>query len=484
MRLPGFSQRIKTPPAGPKSGRIAVVDRTTAIGYKALGKYELVQLIGEGSNGEVYLARVVGHPDQYVVVKRVKEHILQNPNFRKFFDGEIASMQRFYHPYAVRFFEATLSDPLGPLLVLEYIHGVTLEAVLAHYRRLPPEHAGRILGQLCHALQAAHDAGIMHRDLKPANVMVVGFGTPDEHVKVMDFGFAGFTEKPHIQLAELTGHGPMFACGTPAYVSPEMIRGDSVDARSDIYGVGCILYEMLTGRLPFEYPTVEEILAGHVRDQPPKMRTIGATDVPAGVEAVVSIALSKYPAERQQTPRDLAQHYGQAIGWDLWRTTAPAGYDRGSGRRQVESSMAIQTQAAGSREARFILSDQFDAMLPPRLASAKLKGFVDDYGGVVVESDPGVIRMRFGLPAGYKEPSERSGLFKLMNVIRSMAPEPGEEPIEVALQMKKHTDDANRVRVVVSFHPMSEFLPSDPKLWQGRCEQVNSALRMYLMASG
>jgi hypothetical protein len=145
--------------------------------------------------------------------------------------------------------------------------------------------------------------------------------------------------------------------------------------------------------------------------------------------------------------------------------------------------MAIQAPPAGSKESSFVLSDKFEAMLTPRLASAKLKGFVDDYGGQVIESEPGVIRMRFGLPKGYKEPGERSGLFNIVAAIRKMSVESGEEPIEVALQMKKHSADPNRVRVLVSFHPMSEFLPSDQRLWKGRCEQVNSALRMYLMAN-
>src|SRR5581483_850795 len=143
-----------------------------------------------------------------------------------------------------------LTDPLGPCLVMEYVPGLTLESLLARNRVLEPVRAGRLLGYFCHALQAAHDAGIIHRDLKPANLMVQNPGTPAESLKVMDFGFAGFAAKPHIQLAELTGRGPISALGTPAYVSPEMIRGDRVDGRSDLYSVGVILYELLTGRLP------------------------------------------------------------------------------------------------------------------------------------------------------------------------------------------------------------------------------------------
>ena len=141
------------------------------IGQFALGHYELLQLIGEGSNGEVYLARPRDFPKQYVVVKRMKPHLLASPRFRQFFEGEVHSMARFNHPYVVQLFDASLDDPIGPCLVLEYVPGVTLETLLEQYPRWYPERMATIVGKLCHALQAAHDAGIMHRDLKPANIM-------------------------------------------------------------------------------------------------------------------------------------------------------------------------------------------------------------------------------------------------------------------------------------------------------------------------
>jgi eukaryotic-like serine/threonine-protein kinase len=490
MRMPGFSNKFKAVDAtpAPNSGRFAAPPPVDAlIGHKALGRYELIRLIGEGSNGEVYLARVIKRPAEFVVVKRVKSHLLQNPAFRKFFDAEVKSMLRFQHPYSVRLFEATLDEPvLGPCLVLEYVHGVTLEAVLNHYRRLSPEQIARLLGQFCHALQAAHDAGIMHRDLKPANVMVCDFGTPNEILKVMDFGFAGFTEKPHIQLAELTGEGPNFACGTPAYVSPEMVRADTVDARADLYGVGVMLYELLTGHLPFELSTVEEILAAHVERKPPPFRSLGITDVPPGVEAVVMIALSKYPNERHASPMQLAKHFGQAVGMDIWMSTAPPGYAPPNARAPRVGTMSDNglqhTPRAGSIESRFTLSDQFEALLPPRMAAAKIRGFCDDVGGQVLESEPGIVRMRVGVPDGYKDPGDRSGLRNLLSAIRKPSVRSGREPIEMNLQMRRV--DLNRVAVRVVFYPLEEFVPTDHATWTDRCENLNNALRMYLMASG
>jgi serine/threonine protein kinase len=484
MQLPGFSKRFrKSETVAQKSGRVAMPDPAAVIGRRVLGRYDVIQLIGEGSNGEVFLARVAAQPERYVVVKRVKAFLLQNPKFRQFFDSEVHSMARFAHPYAVQLYEASLDDPIGPCIVLEYIHGITLEAVLRHYRRLAAEHAARLLGRFCHALQAAHDAGIMHRDLKPANVMVTNLGTPNEALKVMDFGFAGFTEKPHVQLSEITGHGPTFACGTPAYVSPEMVRGDAVDARADLYSVGVIAFEMLTGRLPFEFDTVEAILAAHVKEAPPAFAKLGIRDVPPAVEAVVNLALAKFPNERHQSARKFADHLGHALGFDLWKETAPPGYVPPPPVPPAEAIPEPMKSDAAPTESteQYLLYDQFEAMLPPRMAAAKLRGFVDDVGGTVIESEPGVIRMQVALPEGYGEPQTRSALFNWLSTIRKPQVRRGHEPIEVNLQMQKL--DPNRVAVLVSFQPLKEFLPADPREWKDRCEQLNNILRMYLMAS-
>lgn len=492
MAWTGFTKRFRpqdaTRPAA-ASGRVAAPpDRQAVVGRVAAGKYEIIQLIGEGSNGEVYLARPRHQPTGYVVVKRVKQQLLANPRFKQFFDSEVQSMRRFTHPYVVQLLDAAFDDPIGPCLVLEYIHGVTLEAVLQRYPRWYPERMARLVGQLCHALQAAHDAGIVHRDLKPANLMVAGFNTPQETLKVMDFGFAGFTERPHVQIAELTGHGPVFACGTPAYVSPEMVRGDSVDGRADLYAVGVMLYEMLSGRLPFAYDRVEDIIAAHVKSAPPRFAKIGVADVPAGVEGVVHLALAKYPNERPQTARELAEHYGRALGVDVWAETAPVGYAAGprpvarsKSSSIVDCTLVETPKGTGGGGGGCTLFDRFEALLPPRMAAAKLKGFVDDVGGTVLESEPGLIRMQVALPPGYRDASTRSGLFAWLSAARQPTVRTGEEPIEVLLHMQKL--DPNRVEVRVSFHPLPEYPPQNPAAWQERCEQLYNVLRMYLMAS-
>jgi hypothetical protein len=446
------------------------------VGKTALGRYRLLRSLGSGSNGEAFLAQPLQFPEYRVVVKRIHDHAAAHPKFRQQFEAEVRSMANFDHPFAVGLVEASLDDPIGPCLVMEYAPGVTLEDLLLQAKRLDPERAGRLLGCLCHALQAAHDAGIVHRDLKPANLMVLKPGTPDETLKVMDFGFAGFAAKPHIQLAELTGHGPIFAMGTPAYVSPEMIRGDRVDGRSDLYSVGIILFEMLTGRLPFQHTIMDRLLAAHIKEAPPRLHKIGCSFVPAPVEAVVQLALSKYPNERQQSARELVGEYGRALGLNFWEATAPAGWEPPPKAAVPEPMAETVSMPTGP----FNLMYGFAVSLPERMAAAKLRGFVEDFGAEVLESEPGLIRMRVGLPAAAaKKPG---GLLGWFSAARRPSVEKGQEPMEVELYMEKPDPAQTRLNVLVSFQPLREYPPKDRNRWADRCEKVNAVLRQYLGA--
>lgn len=448
------------------------------VGKTALGRYRLLRSLGSGSNGEAFLAEPLQFPQYRVVVKRIHDHVVTHPKFRQLFEAEVRSMSNFDHPYAVGLVEASLDDPLGPCLVMEYAPGVTLEVLLMQAKRLTPERAGRLLGCLCHALQAAHAAGIVHRDLKPANLMVLKPGHPDESLKVMDFGFAGFAAKPHIQLAELTGHGPIFAMGTPAYVSPEMVRGDRVDGRSDLYSVGVILFEMLTGRLPFQHADMERLLAAHVKEAPPRMHKIGCGFVPAAVEAVVQLALSKFPNERQQNARELLEGYGRALGLDLWSPLEPQDWEPPATPPPPPDPLA---ETASMPTGPFNLMYGFTVSLPERMAAAKLRGFVEDFRGEVLASEPGLIRMRIGLPnaAAGKKPG---GLLGWFGAVGRPSIEKGQEPMEVELYMERPDPAQSRLNVLVSFQPMREYPPKDRGLWASRCEKVNAVLRQYLGA--
>jgi tRNA A-37 threonylcarbamoyl transferase component Bud32 len=452
------------------------------VGKTALGRYRLRRSLGRGSNAEVFLSDCLDDPPNQVVVKRVHDHVATHPRFRHLFEAEARSMARFSHPYAVRFLAASIDDPIGPCLVMEYVPGVTLEHVL---ERSGPPDLGRVCflaGYLCHALQAAHDTGIIHRDLKPSNLMVVDAGTVRESLKVMDFGFAGFVDKPHIQLAELTGHGPIYAMGTPGYVSPEMIRGDRVDSRSDLYSVGVILYEMLTGRLPFDYYDQERLLTAHVKETPRPFSKVGAGHIPAGVEAVVQLALAKYPNERQQSALELLDMLGQAVGEDLREATAPTWWEPQLAMAEEYSPAEEPAPVAPAVPADpFQVAYEFEAFMPERLAAAKLRGFVEDLGGEVLASDPGLIRMRLGLPAGYKVPTTQgSGLFGWLRGIRRPSIPRGQEPIELELHLEKPEPHQPRLQVMLTLAPLRDFPPPSVASWRERCDKIYSTLRRYL----
>src|SRR5712692_1712596 len=160
-----------------------------------LGRYQSLRLLGEGGMGRVYLARQLDLGRQ-VVVKIMHDHVAADDKFRERFQRETLLMARFQHPYAVTLYDASLDDPQGPCIIMEYIRGITLDSLVEKNKgRLSPTRVGRLLGQLCEVLHAAHAEGIIHRDLKPANLMIVDADTPYEKIKVMDFGLAKLIDR-------------------------------------------------------------------------------------------------------------------------------------------------------------------------------------------------------------------------------------------------------------------------------------------------
>src|SRR5262245_55099630 len=285
------------------------------IGRVFLGRYEVQRVLGEGGMGRVYLARQTDLGRQ-VVIKVMHDHIAADPKFRDRFQRETLLMARFQHPYAVTLYDASLNDPQGPCIVMDDIHGISLDALLTKNVRLSPARVGRLLGQLCEVLQAAHTEGIVHRDLKPANLMVVDPDTPYEKMKVMDFGLAKLVDPPSIK--RVTDTGLDFAVGTPSYICPEQVRGEEMDHRGDLYSVGVILYELLAGRLPFAGPTTMDILLAHATELPPMFADIGAANwVPRPIEEVVRCCLAKDAADRPQSARDLAERYETALAHEV-----------------------------------------------------------------------------------------------------------------------------------------------------------------------
>src|SRR5262249_41221492 len=176
------------------------------VGRMFLGRYEAIRLLGEGGMGRVYLAKQTDLGRQ-VVVKVMHDHIAADPKFRERFQRETLLMARFQHPHVVTLFDASLRGPQVPCLVMDYIRGLTLDTLLHRNSRRSPARAGRLLGQLCEALQAAHVEGIVHRDLKPGNLMVLDPDTPYEKVKVMDFGLAKLLDMRPVNYQKISDTG-------------------------------------------------------------------------------------------------------------------------------------------------------------------------------------------------------------------------------------------------------------------------------------
>jgi hypothetical protein len=408
------------------------------------------------------------------------DHITNDPNFRKRFERETLLMARFQNPYVVTLYDASISDPEGPCIIMEYIKGVTLDTVLHRNNRLSAPRVARLLGQLCEALFAAHQEGIIHRDLKPANLMVVDPDTPYEKIKVMDFGLAKLIDAKHRPGPRSHVTNVDFAVGTPGYISPEQVRGDEMGYRSDLYSVGVILFELLTGRLPFTGAETMDILLAHATQPPPSFAEIGATVwVPPAIEAVVQRCLAKDPADRPASARELFELYEAALTAEVYAQENAPGV--------VMSTEPIQGGAEGEGEAPppiplvgdndpRILVHQLEAWMPETIATYKLRGFVEDVGGEVVESIPGKIRVRLGGRGSVYFVPGAAPLSWLGIGNRNAV-------IDMELLLERDLAQQSQVRITVRMRsPNHKLAVSDS--FRERCDQVFCDLRAYLMGQG
>jgi eukaryotic-like serine/threonine-protein kinase len=261
-------------------------------------RYELGEILGFGGMSEVHLARDVRlHRD--VAVKVLRADLARDPSFYLRFRREAQNAAALNHPAIVAVYDTgeaeTAAGPL-PYIVMEYVDGVTLRDIVHGDGPMSATRAIEVIADACQALNFSHQHGIIHRDVKPANIMI---SNTTNAVKVMDFGIARALSDSGVSVTQTAA-----VIGTAQYLSPEQARGDSVDARSDVYSLGCVLYEMLTGEPPFVGDSPVAVAYQHVREDPvpPSRRYEG---ISADLDAVVLKALAKNPENRYQTAAEM-----------------------------------------------------------------------------------------------------------------------------------------------------------------------------------
>jgi eukaryotic-like serine/threonine-protein kinase len=299
--VPGDSDREPEPSSGVPARAAA-----QAPGVRLLsGRYRLGEVLGYGGMAEVYRAHDV-RLDRDVAIKVLRSDLARDPSFQARFRREAQSAAALNHPMVVAVYDTGSDDkhdPPLPYIVMQYVEGRTLREVLLHEGRLTQHRAIEIVIDVCAALDYSHRASIVHRDIKPGNVMI----TPDGSVKVMDFGIARAVAQSTATVTQTAA-----VMGTAQYLSPEQARGEKVDARSDLYSAGVVLYELLTGQPPFQGDSPVAVAYQHVREDAIPPSDI-ERDLPGDVDAVVMKALAKNPANRYQSAGEMTDDLGRLL---------------------------------------------------------------------------------------------------------------------------------------------------------------------------
>jgi serine/threonine protein kinase len=426
-----------------------------------LDKYESLGVLGLGSMGRAYAARPADDPATTVVVKVMRPDRTDGPRGRRHFEREARYAARLRHPYVVRVVDAGVDAAAGPCVVMEFVPGLPLHQLLKKEVRLGPRRAAWLTGCLCHALEAAHTAGVIHGDLKPANLMVVNAGTPSEHLKVMDFGLSHLLGKPDLSRAR--AGGAIVARGTPTYLAPEQLRGDPADARSDLYSAGVVLFEMLTGRPPFPDADVGALVDAHLSRPAPRFADAGAGEVPPATEPVVLRCLAKVPMDRPASARALADLLGRAVGADLWAETTPVGELRHEG--SIPMAEDVPANPAGGPN---VLIRKAEAWMPDQVAALKLGGFLQDKRADLLTTEPGLLRAEFPV---------RGSFFGRLFAGRA-------DGIALEVGMDRPNPAESKLVITAAFRVPGGGPPRDPAAWRHRCLDLFEEMKHYLMASG
>lgn len=320
-----FSKEHRPRPAPPASAASSAVtsslgDENFIVGSKVGDKYEILEIVGKGSMGIVYRARheLIG---KIVAVKMLRWQLLSDVRSKKRFEREAIASSRLEHPNIIAIYDFGLTPSNQPYIVMDFVQGTTLLHVLRQERTLAPERAVRIFAQVADALHHAHTRGVIHRDLKPANVMLLEKNGQSDFVKVVDLGIAKIAFGEDAEPEALTKTNEV--CGSPLYLSPEQCKQQPMDPRSDMYSLGVVMFELLTGVPPLQGATVYDTLYMHVHNKPPRFSEVRPDlNIPKRLEEIVLRTLEKEPGDRFATMADLRKELESVFGYQ--HATAPA----------------------------------------------------------------------------------------------------------------------------------------------------------------
>ncbi|MEM9491381.1 MAG: serine/threonine-protein kinase, partial [Myxococcota bacterium] len=305
-------------PTEPQSGRHAAVHGASSehgdemIGRVVAERYRLIAKLGEGGMGTVFRAEQISLK-RTVALKLLRPDLSRDSAQVRRFDAEAKLVAQLSHPNTVTLYDfGQDSDSSGYnmlFIAMEYIEGQSLRQIIHREGAMRPGRALAIAEQVAASLADAHDHSIIHRDLKPDNVMLSVRGKRSDVVTVLDFGIAKLRDaQNHLTGMPVTQAGALL--GTPQYMAPEQIRSEPVDGRTDVYAMGAMLYEMLTGRLPFEAPSLMAILTLHLHEMPaPPTQRRPDLGLPPELDRLVMTALNKQPEARPPS----MEHYGEMI---------------------------------------------------------------------------------------------------------------------------------------------------------------------------
>ncbi|MGV9574894.1 Stk1 family PASTA domain-containing Ser/Thr kinase, partial [Streptomyces nigra] len=310
------------------------------------GRYELGQVLGRGGMAEVYLAHDT-RLGRTVAVKTLRADLARDPSFQARFRREAQSAASLNHPAIVAVYdtgEDYIDNVSIPYIVMEYVDGSTLRELLHSGRKLLPERAMEMTIGILQGLEYAHRNGIVHRDIKPANVML----TRNGQVKVMDFGIARAMGDSGMTMTQTAA-----VIGTAQYLSPEQAKGEQVDARSDLYSTGCLLYELLTVRPPFVGDSPVAVAYQHVREEA-QAPSVFDPEITPEMDAIVLKALTKDPNYRYQSADEMRADIEACLDGQPVAATAAMGSVGYGGYPDDQPTTALRQQDAGAT-----------SMLPP-----------------------------------------------------------------------------------------------------------------------